>query len=95
MRKKYILALDQGTTSSRAVLYDHAGKIRAMAQKEFRQFFPQPGLVEQDPMEIYSSQISVAAEVIAQMEIHDNYNIRPRLQNQYRHLGRSHPFDNF
>ncbi len=72
MKKKYILALDQGTTSSRAVLYDHAGKIRAMAQKEFRQFFPRPGWVEQDPMEIYSSQISVAAEVIAQMEIHDN-----------------------
>ncbi len=72
MEKKYILALDQGTTSSRAILYDRTGKIKALAQKEFRQIFPRPGLVEQDPMEIYSSQISVAAEVIAQMEIHDN-----------------------
>ncbi|GMT44269.1 MAG: glycerol kinase [bacterium] len=72
MRKNYILALDQGTTSSRAIIYDHAGKIRAMAQKEFRQIFPKPGFVEHDPMEIYSSQISVAAEVLAQMEIHDN-----------------------
>ena len=72
MEKKYILALDQGTTSSRAIIYDHAGKIRAMAQKEFRQIFPKPGFVEHDPMEIYSSQISVAAEVIAQMKVHDN-----------------------
>jgi len=72
MGKNYILALDQGTTSSRAIIYDHAGKIRAMAQKEFRQIFPKPGFVEHDPMEIYSSQISVAAEVLAQMEIHDN-----------------------
>ncbi len=72
MEKKYILALDQGTTSSRAIIYDHAGKILSMAQKEFRQIFPKPGFVEQDPMEIYSSQISVAAEAMAQMEIHDN-----------------------
>ncbi len=72
MGKKYILALDQGTTSSRAIIYDHAGKILSMAQKEYRQIFPKPGLVEQDPMEIYSSQISVAAEAMAQMEIHDN-----------------------
>ena len=72
MEKKYILALDQGTTSSRAIIYDHAGKILSMAQKEYRQIFPKPGLVEQDPMEIYSSQISVAAEAMAQMEIHDN-----------------------
>ncbi len=72
MGKNYILALDQGTTSSRAIIYDHTGKIRAMAQKEFRQIFPKPGFVEQDPMEIYNSQISVAAEVLAQMEIHNN-----------------------
>ncbi len=72
MEKKYILALDQGTTSSRAVIYDHAGKILSMAQKEFRQIFPKPGFVEHDPMEIYSSQISVAAEAMAKMEIHDN-----------------------
>ncbi len=69
MKQKYILALDQGTTSSRAILYDHAGKVRAMAQKEFKQLFPQPGYVEHDPQEIYSSQVSVAAEVVAQMKI--------------------------
>ena len=69
MKNRYILALDQGTTSSRAILYDHAGKIRAMAQKEFKQFFPQPGYVEHDPQEIYSSQVSVAAEVVAQLKI--------------------------
>lgn len=72
MEKKYILALDQGTTSSRAIIYNHAGEILSMAQKEFRQIFPKPGFVEHDPMEIYSSQISVAAEAMAQMEIHDN-----------------------
>ncbi len=72
MEKRYILALDQGTTSSRAIIYDHAGRILSMAQKEFRQIFPEPGFVEQDPMDIYSSQISVAAEAMAQMEIHDN-----------------------
>ncbi len=69
MNRKYILSLDQGTTSSRAVLYDHAGKAVAMAQKEFRQLFPQPGYVEHDPAEIYSSQVSVAAEVVAQHNI--------------------------
>jgi len=72
MKKKYILALDQGTTSSRAVIYDHTGKILSMAQKELRQIFPMPGFVEHDPMEIYSSQISVAAEAMAKMELHDN-----------------------
>ncbi len=60
--KKYILALDQGTTSSRAILFDHAGRIQSVAQKEFTQIFPQPGWVEHDPMEIWSSQASVASE---------------------------------
>jgi glycerol kinase len=60
--KKYILALDQGTTSSRAILFDHAGRIRSVAQKEFTQIFPQAGWVEHDPMEIWSSQASVASE---------------------------------
>jgi glycerol kinase len=69
MKKQYILALDQGTTSSRAIIYNHAGHIRAMAQKEFRQIFPQPGFVEHDPQEIYSSQISVAAEAMAMLKI--------------------------
>ena len=61
----YILALDQGTTSSRAIIFDHEGSIRAVAQKEFEQIFPQPGWVEHDPDEIWSSQISVAAEVMS------------------------------
>jgi glycerol kinase len=60
--KKYILALDQGTTSSRAILFDHAGQIKSIAQKEFTQIFPQPGWVEHDPLEIWSSQASVASE---------------------------------
>jgi glycerol kinase len=63
--KKYILSLDQGTTSSRAILFDHGGKIVSQAQKEFRQIFPRPGWVEHDPEEIWSSQSSVTGEVIA------------------------------
>ena len=53
--KEYIMALDQGTTSSRCILFDHAGKIVTMAQKEFTQIYPQPGWVEQNPREIWSS----------------------------------------
>lgn len=67
--KKYILSLDEGTTSARAILFDHSGKIVCMAQKEFRQIFPQPGYVEQDPMEIYASQYATMAEVIAESGI--------------------------
>ena len=59
MIKKYILALDQGTTSSRAIIFDKAGKIKATAQKEFQQIFPRPGWVEHDPLEIWSSQLKV------------------------------------
>ncbi len=62
--KKYILALDQGTTSSRAIVFDQNGLIVSVAQKEFRQLFPQPGWVEHDPEEIWSSQLGVAAEAI-------------------------------
>lgn len=61
---KYVLALDQGTTSSRAIVFDHAGQVKSIAQKEFRQIFPQPGWVEHDPNEIWSSQSGVAAEAI-------------------------------
>jgi len=61
----YILALDQGTTSSRAIIFNHQGTIEAVAQKEFRQIFPQPGWVEHDPMEIWSSQFSIANEVLS------------------------------
>ena len=62
--KSYILALDQGTTSSRAIVFDHDGKIVSVAQKEFTQIFPQPGWVEHDPEEIWSTQLGVAAEAI-------------------------------
>src|SRR6218665_567395 len=62
---KYILALDQGTTSSRAMIVGHDGNIAATAQKEFKQIFPQPGWVEHDPEEIWSTQLSVAVEAIA------------------------------
>jgi glycerol kinase len=63
--RNYLLALDQGTTSSRALLLDAAGTIVAVSRLEFRQIFPQPGWVEHDPMEIWSSQIGVTAEVIS------------------------------
>lgn len=66
---KTILALDQGTTSSRAIVFDSGGNIRAVAQKEFAQIFPQPGWVEHNPEEIWSSQIEVAAEAIAAARI--------------------------
>ncbi len=61
---KHILALDQGTTSSRAILFDHAGAIVAVAQKEFPQIFPKPGWVEHNPIDIWSTQAGVAAEVM-------------------------------
>ena len=67
--KKYILALDQGTTSSRAILFDHDGSIVNVAQKEFTQFFPKPGWVEHDAGEIWSTQLQVAQEVIAKQGI--------------------------
>ncbi|MEG1862938.1 MAG: glycerol kinase GlpK, partial [Oscillospiraceae bacterium] len=62
---KYVLSLDQGTTSSRAILFDEEQNIVEMAQKEFTQFYPKDGWVEHDPMEIYSSQYSVMMELIA------------------------------
>ncbi|MDZ4699867.1 MAG: glycerol kinase GlpK [Rhodothermales bacterium] len=62
----YILALDQGTTSSRAILFTHDGKILGVAQQEFEQHFPQPGWVEHDPMEIWTSQLAVARQVLAE-----------------------------
>jgi glycerol kinase len=62
---KYVLALDQGTTSSRAILFDHAGSIVSVAQQEFPQIYPAPGLVEHDPEAIWSSQISVAQEAVS------------------------------
>jgi glycerol kinase len=63
---RYILAFDQGTTSSRALLFDEHGAVRSVAQREFTQIFPEPGWVEHDPEEIASSQIAVALEALAQ-----------------------------
>ena len=62
---KYIMALDQGTTSSRCILFDKAGNICSMAQKEFEQIYPRPGWVEHNPMEIWSSQYAVISEAMA------------------------------
>ena len=67
--QKYILALDQGTTSSRAIVFDHDGAIKSLAQKEFEQIFPKPGWVEHDPNEIWSSQAAVVAEAISKIGI--------------------------
>lgn len=67
--EKYILALDQGTTSSRAIVFDHNGSIRSAAQKEFSQHFSQPGWVEHDPNEIWSSEAAVIAEAISAIDI--------------------------
>lgn len=67
---KYIVALDQGTTSSRCILFDREGNICSIAQKEFSQIFPQPGWVEHEPMEIWSSQLSVTMEAIGKIGAH-------------------------
>ena len=72
MKKEYIMALDQGTTSSRAVVFDHQGKIISIAAKEFRQIFPQPGWVEHDPMEIWDSQMEAARQAL------DSANLSPQ-----------------
>jgi glycerol kinase len=66
---RYILSLDQGTTSSRAILFDHEGRVRSVAQREFKQIFPQPGWVEHDPEEIAASQIAVALEALSQAQV--------------------------
>lgn len=63
--QKYVMALDQGTTSSRCILFDKSGNICSMSQKEFTQIYPQPGWVEHNPMEIWSSQLAVATECMA------------------------------
>ena len=67
--QKYILALDQGTTSSRAIVFDHTGHICSVAQKEFTQYFPKPGWVEHNPNEIWASEASVIAEAISTIDI--------------------------
>ena len=67
--EKYVLALDQGTSSSRAIVFDKDGNTKAVSQKEFTQIFPKPGWVEHNPMEIWSSQASVIAEAITSIDI--------------------------
>lgn len=67
--EKYILSLDQGTSSSRAIVFDHEGHIRATAQKEFPQHFPQPGWVEHNPKDLWSSEAAVMAEAVASLGI--------------------------
>ncbi len=69
MNERFILALDQGTTSSRAILFDHSGKNRATTQKDFKQIFPQPGWVEHDPEDIWESQIQSALNIAKQINI--------------------------
>lgn len=70
MKEKYILSLDQGTTSSRAIIFNHRGEVCAKAQKEIEQIFPTPGWVEHNPIEIWSTQLAVASEAIAKLGIH-------------------------
>ena len=70
--KRYILALDQGTSSSRAIVFDENGQTKAVSQKEFTQIFPKPGWVEHNPMEIWSSQASVIAEAVTSIGINDS-----------------------
>lgn len=72
MSEKLILALDQGTTSSRAILFNHTGTIVTVAQKEFKQIYPKPGWVEHDAEEIWSTQFSVMAEVLAKSNLRTN-----------------------
>ncbi len=71
MKNRYVMALDQGTTSARCILYDHHGRQVSIAQKEFRQYYPQAGWVEHDPMDIWSTQIGVAQEAL--LKIDANY----------------------
>jgi glycerol kinase len=80
--KKYILALDQGTTSSRAILFDHHGQICGSAAMEFPQHFPQPGWVEHDPNEIWNSQLSVARKVLSDNHIEGHQILAIGIANQ-------------
>ena len=69
LRTRYVLALDQGTTSSRAIIFDRSGKAVSVAQQEFPQIFPGPGHVEHDPEAIWESQLTTAKEAIARAGI--------------------------
>ena len=67
-QKKYVIAMDQGTTSSRAIVFDRRGNIVSLMQHEFRQHYPRPGWVEHDPMDIWSTQMGVAMEAMQRIE---------------------------
>jgi glycerol kinase len=82
MSQKYILSFDQGTTSSRAIIYNENGEICSVAQKEYRQIYPQPGWVEHNPLDIWSSQIGVASEVIAKFGIQPDEIVAIGITNQ-------------
>ncbi len=69
MPKKYVLALDSGTTSCRAILFDHAGNIASLAQQEFPQIFPKPGWVEHNPMDIWNTQLTVTQQALTQANV--------------------------
>ncbi len=80
--EKYILAIDQGTTSSRAIIFDKGGNIKSIAQKEFTQYYPQPGWVEHDANEIWSTQAGVIAEAITQAELESESIVAIGITNQ-------------
>ena len=82
MEKKYILALDQGTTSSRSILFDHDSNIIAMAQREFTQIFPKPGWVEHNANEIWAAQVGTISEVITKADIDPNEIVAIGITNQ-------------
>ena len=82
MDGQFVLALDQGTTSSRAILFDHGGQPVAVAQKPIEQLFPQPGWVEHDPMEIWGSQSGVAHEVLEKAGVRANQIVAIGITNQ-------------
>lgn len=84
MKKSYVLSLDQGTTSSRAILYDRKGNVAGKAQKEFTQIYPKAGWVEHDPMEIWGSQSGVISEILATTAIAPNEIAAIGITNQQR-----------
>src|SRR3569832_2438097 len=79
---KYVLALDQGTTSSRAIVFDHSGKVVSVAQQEFRQIFPKPGWVEHDANEIWASQSTVARDALRKANLNGTDNTAIGITNQ-------------
>ena len=79
---RYVLALDQGTTSSRAILFDHSGSVKGLAQKEFKQHFPKPGWVEHDPKEIWTTQAAVASEVLSEFGVESRAVVAIGITNQ-------------